>query len=1058
MTDLVAVAGNAVAAYQRALGTVSNNIANVSTDGYSRQEINLEANPVSKVGNVYLGTGVIVAGVKRQYDAFTEANLRNSNSDLSSQEPMVNYANRVIDVMGGQSTGLTTALDQFFNSARDLSSDPASTVLRGSFVRDAEGLASRFGELSSQLDMVQSETSQALDSSVSQMNTIFSELANVNKQLTKVQTEAAQPPDLLDKRDQLLKDLSTYAHVNTKFTVNGTVTVSLGSSINQDIVVDGNNSKLISTFAKADSPGKTSLILDQYGSPSTLTGITSGKVAGFLAFQEQVLGTTRAALDNLASTLTSEINKVHSQGIDGYGKPGGPLFSQDPSATSVSGGIKVAFSDPLRVSAAAQFRVIQNPSNTSGSVVSLNYIDPAGTDVPAGPGQLQDILVNNDHPTAGRTINIDAARPAMAIATVSNGMSDVAIYLDNAQDGQQIQLVTRDGRQVLGSSLVDKIDSNGDHSLSAEQQLQASALRSTTGMAQGAELNDSYLNKSGSSAYKDMTVFYGIKGAVRQEPIYDSSGQSLASKSLPATIMGGRIKTNLTEIGDGQFTLNGRSLGPLSKLDGSALQANDIADWLNNAVANFPDAASWGYDPAKGTYPAKATNEIHINDNQLNLEASLSINSQVIAPSTSKEELMNNINNSGAGVQAYIGSDGALVIANNDGSNIDIGTTSDGTDTLGAALGNALGITSGTYGGIVSMTRPLADSGTQTQLNQNKLTIPVSQINQKLPLVINGMTIYQPSTGFASTASLAAEINKTLTTVKATVEGTNLVLTSQNASGNNDIQIAADISGGNGKTGNALGLPAQVYRSALTSNSMAAVDTPDTPIELGFGTGTPADLAKLGFRTGVYIKGATKEDLLVFVTGKGTASVSASYAGKPVDERQSLRAQPFELTFLPSNRYRIRDVNTDTIVAEQSFNPDQLHPGVSYQGLQLSFTTTPQAGDVFKLDGNSDGTGNNENMLALVQVETKALVGNKSLGTAYIDHVNNVGNIARQATIAQSALKVVHDQAVTAKDQISGVSLDQEAADLIRFQQAYQAAAKVLQVGSQLFDSILQVR
>ena len=98
MTDLVAVAGNAVAAYQRALGTVSNNIANVATEGYSRQDVNLQANPVSKVGNIYLGTGVIVDGVKRQYDAFTEANLRNSNSDLASQEPMVNYANRVIDV------------------------------------------------------------------------------------------------------------------------------------------------------------------------------------------------------------------------------------------------------------------------------------------------------------------------------------------------------------------------------------------------------------------------------------------------------------------------------------------------------------------------------------------------------------------------------------------------------------------------------------------------------------------------------------------------------------------------------------------------------------------------------------------------------------------------------------------------------------------------------------------------------------------------------------------------------------------------------------------------
>ena len=165
-----------------------------------------------------------------------------------------------------------------------------------------------------------------------------------------------------------------------------------------------------------------------------------------------------------------------------------------------------------------------------------------------------------------------------------------------------------------------------------------------------------------------------------------------------------------------------------------------------------------------------------------------------------------------------------------------------------------------------------------------------------------------------------------------------------------------------------------------------------------------------------------------------------------------------ELSFTSATHYRIRDVKTDTIVAERDFDPDGSNLSVSFQGLSVSFTFPPQAGDKFTLDGNEDGTGSNTNMLALAQLETKSLVSNKTLSAAYIDHVNNIGNISRQATIAQSALKVVHDQAVTAKDQIAGVSLDQEAADLIRFQQAYQAAAKVMQVGSQLFDSILQVR
>jgi flagellar hook-associated protein 1 FlgK len=86
------------------------------------------------------------------------------------------------------------------------------------------------------------------------------------------------------------------------------------------------------------------------------------------------------------------------------------------------------------------------------------------------------------------------------------------------------------------------------------------------------------------------------------------------------------------------------------------------------------------------------------------------------------------------------------------------------------------------------------------------------------------------------------------------------------------------------------------------------------------------------------------------------------------------------------------------------------------------------------------------------------LVGGKTISASYIDHVNDMGNVSRQASIAKEALTVVHDQAVAARDQVSGVSLDEEAANLIRFQQAYQASAKVMQVAGTLFDAVLAVR
>jgi flagellar hook-associated protein FlgK len=211
--------------------------------------------------------------------------------------------------------------------------------------------------------------------------------------------------------------------------------------------------------------------------------------------------------------------------------------------------------------------------------------------------------------------------------------------------------------------------------------------------------------------------------------------------------------------------------------------------------------------------------------------------------------------------------------------------------------------------------------------------------------------------------------------------------------------------------------------------------------------------------TGAYINGAANEDLLVFTTGPGTAKISATYAGTPTDAKQALRQNPIEIRFDTADHYSIWDTQTNTQVASFAFDSGQLDPAIQYQGLQISLTAPPKAGDVFTVDGNRDGTGNNQNMLDLVDLQkAKVMGGGRTLGEAYIDQVNDMGNVARQAGIAQSALKVVNDQAISARDQVSGVSMDQEAADLIRFQQAYQASAKVLQVASEVFDSILQVK
>jgi flagellar hook-associated protein FlgK len=222
--------------------------------------------------------------------------------------------------------------------------------------------------------------------------------------------------------------------------------------------------------------------------------------------------------------------------------------------------------------------------------------------------------------------------------------------------------------------------------------------------------------------------------------------------------------------------------------------------------------------------------------------------------------------------------------------------------------------------------------------------------------------------------------------------------------------------------------------------------------------GDPADLSKIGLRTGAYIEEGCPDELLLFVTGKGAAKVAAGFEGQPDNLRDSLRQQSLTIQFTAADRYNIVDASTGTVLADRHYDPSVLEPVVEFQGLEIKLSHAPSVGDSYKIDGNFDGLGNNVNMLDMVDLNKKPTSNGKTIANTYIDQINNVGNLAQQAIITQEALTVVQEQAVAARDKVSGVNLDDEAAALIRYQQAYQACAKALQVSGELFDSIVQIR
>jgi flagellar hook-associated protein 1 FlgK len=144
MVDLVAVGVSGLAAYQRALATTGNNIANLQTDGYVRQRSSIESAAQDNTARISLGSGVRFAAVERLYDRYLEENLQRAGGDLKSQQALLGELQQLQDALGSSEAGLHGAFQAFFDSARALEASPASTGARAGFLAAAEGVAARF--------------------------------------------------------------------------------------------------------------------------------------------------------------------------------------------------------------------------------------------------------------------------------------------------------------------------------------------------------------------------------------------------------------------------------------------------------------------------------------------------------------------------------------------------------------------------------------------------------------------------------------------------------------------------------------------------------------------------------------------------------------------------------------------------------------------------------------------------------------------------------------------------------------------------------------------------
>ena len=187
----------------------------------------------------------------------------------------------------------------------------------------------------------------------------------------------------------------------------------------------------------------------------------------------------------------------------------------------------------------------------------------------------------------------------------------------------------------------------------------------------------------------------------------------------------------------------------------------------------------------------------------------------------------------------------------------------------------------------------------------------------------------------------------------------------------------------------------------------------------------------------------------------GTGSINAGIVNTPPPPNAALR-DPVRIVFTSSTTFDVYDDVTSPHTTLASGARYAAGSDISYNGWTVQISGSPAAGDTFKIEANTGGVSDNRNALALGQLQTHSLIGGTaSYQSAYAQIVGQVGDKAREIQVNLTAQENLAKQAQDAQQSLSGVNLDEEAANLLRYQQAYQAAGKMIEIGSKLFDDIL---
>ncbi|WP_454870064.1 flagellar hook-associated protein FlgK [Pseudomonas lini] len=331
--SLLNIGMSGLSASQTSLMVTGNNIANADTSGYSRQQTVQGTKASNQFGNVYVGSGTTLADVRRVYNSYLDAQLQTTTSLNSDSAAYAGQISPLDALLSDSGTGLNGALTKFFASVQNVNAKPGDDASRQLLLSDAQALSNRFNSISSQLTTQNENINGNLADMADQVNKLAATVAQLNQKISEISNAGGQPNDLLDTRNEVVRQLSTFTGAQV-IERDGNLDIYLGSG--QPLVMGNTASKLEVVPSKTD-PSRSAIQLNRGSSTIDVTSVmTGGEIGGLLRYRSTVLDPAMNELGRVALVVADQMNTIQAQGIDKNGEFGSNLFNSINSAAQMA--------------------------------------------------------------------------------------------------------------------------------------------------------------------------------------------------------------------------------------------------------------------------------------------------------------------------------------------------------------------------------------------------------------------------------------------------------------------------------------------------------------------------------------------------------------------------------------------------------------------------------------------------------------------------------------------------------------------------------------------------